>query len=42
MVLTVGQTIAYFEDDNKMGLENRTRVNSLDAEGISTVDDMVE
>ena len=25
-----------------MGLDNRTRVNSLDAEVISTVDDMAE
>ena len=42
MVLTVAQTIVFFEDDDKMGLDNRTRVDSLDAEGISTVDDMAE
>lgn len=42
MVLTAGQTTAFFEDDDKMGLNNRTRVDSLDAEGISTVDDMAE
>ena len=42
MVLTVGQTIAFFEDDNKMELVNRTRVDSLDAEGVSTVNDMAE
>ena len=38
MVLTVAQTTALFEDDDKMGLDNRTRVDSLDAEEISTVD----
>ena len=38
MVLTVAHTTALFEDDDKMGLDNRTRVDSLDAEEISTVD----
>ena len=42
MVLTAAQTTAFFEDGDKMGLDNRTRVNSLDAERISTVDDMAE
>ena len=42
MVLTAGQTTAFFEDDDKIGLNNRTMVDSLDAEGISTVDDMAE
>ena len=42
MVLTVGQTIAFFEDVDKMGLDNRTRVDSLDAEEMFTVNDMAE
>ena len=36
MVLTAVQTTAFFEDDDKMGLDNHTRVDSLDAEEIDT------
>ena len=42
MVLTAAQTAAFFEDDDKMGFDYRMRVDSLDAEGVSTVDDMAE
>ena len=42
MVLTAVQATAFFEDDDKMGLDNRTRVASLDAEGISAVNNMDE
>ena len=42
MVLTGGQIIAFFEDADQVGLTNRTRVSSLDAEGISSIDDLAE
>jgi len=42
MVLTGAQVTAFFEDPDQCGLENRTRVLSLDAEGISTIDDLAE
>ena len=37
MVLTAAQTTALYEDTVQMGLSNRTRVDSLQAEGIITV-----
>ena len=42
MVLTGAQVTAFFEDPDQCGLENRTRVLSLDVEGISTIDNLVE
>ena len=42
MVLTAANTTAFFENANQMGLSNRTRVDSLQAEGISEVIDMAE
>ena len=42
MVLTAAQIIAFFEEPLQCGLENRTRIDSLDAEGISSIDDLAE
>ena len=42
MVLTAAQTTAFFEDAAQMGLPNRTRTGSLQAEGIVNPEDMAE
>ena len=42
MVLTVGQITSFFEDNDQCGLTNRTKILSLNAEGISTIDDLAE
>ena len=41
MVLTAGQTTAFFEDNDQMGIPNATRVQ-MQAEGITTPDDLVD
>ena len=40
MVLTADQITAFFEDTTQMGFSNRTRFDSLNAEGITSVDDL--
>ena len=42
MVLTAAQTTSFFEDVKQMGLSNRTRVDSLQAEGILTASDLYD
>ena len=42
MVLTAGHITSFFEDANQMALQNRTRTNSLVAEGIVTVYELKE
>ena len=42
MVLTANQITSFFEDEDQMALKNRTRTNSLVAEGIVTVDKLKE
>jgi hypothetical protein len=42
MVLTAGQITSFFEDADQMGLKNRTRIDSLVPEGITTVDELKE
>ena len=42
MVLTANQITSFFEDADQMALKNRTRTNSLVAEGIVTVDELKE
>ena len=42
MVLTAGQITSFFEDNDQCGLTNRTKISSLNAEGISTIDDLAE
>lgn len=42
MILTARQITAFFENTGQMGSDNCTRVDSLDAEDISTVNDMAE
>ena len=41
MVLTGNHITSFFEDDNQMGIENRT-VIFLQEEGITTVGDLVD
>ena len=42
MVLTADQITAFFEYATQMGFSNRTRFDSLNAEGITSVDDLAE
>ena len=42
MVLTVNQITSFFEDAGQMGLVTRTRANSLNTEGITSIDDLAE
>ena len=42
MVLTAGQTTAFFENDDQMGLGHLTTIDSLQQEGIDSVDSLAE
>ena len=42
MDLTANQLTTFFEDTGQMGLITRTRANSLNEEGIASIDDLVE
>ena len=42
MVLTADQQFSFFEDADQMSLKHRTRVYSLDVEGIENVDDLAD
>ena len=42
MVLTVNQLTSFFEDAGQMGLVTRTKTNSLNTEGITSIDDLAE
>ena len=42
MAITVNQITSFFEDVDQMGLAARTRTNSLNVEGITTIDDLRE
>ena len=42
MVLTAAQQVSFFEDADQMGLKHRSRVYSLDVEGIENVDGLAD
>ena len=42
MVLTAAQQVSFFEDTNQVSLKHRTKVYSIDVEGIGNFDDLAD